>query len=393
MDKYVALIPARGGSKSIPLKNIKYIAGKPLIFWTIEAALACSMIDRVYLSTDSIDVRNVAEQITDKRFEVIKRSSETATDIASTESVMLEFSREYDFQNVILIQATSPLLISYDLSRAIEIYEQKKADSLLSLVEQKRFIWQECKDGFVTPLNYDPIQRPRRQDFDGYLAENGAFYITSKEAFEKTKCRISGNIAYYKMPEETYFELDELSDWIIIEQLLINRRKSTQSLEQHIKNIKLLITDVDGVMTDCGMYYSENGDELKKFNTRDGMAVQLLREHGIKTAIITKEDTNIVSQRAKKLKIDEVFQGINDKMAVLESLKNKYGFDYSEIAYIGDDVNDMLVLKRVGFSFCPIDAVDDVKKICTAIAKEKGGNGVVREFYKLMKLYNFRENF
>ena len=393
MDKYVALIPARGGSKSIPLKNIKYIVGKPLIFWTIEAALACSMIDRVYLSTDSIDVRNVAEQITDKRFEVIKRNSETATDIASTESVMLEFSREYDFQNVILIQATSPLLMSDDLSRAIEIYEQKKADSLLSLVDQKRFTWQECADGFVAPLNYDPIQRPRRQDFDGHLVENGAFYITSKEALEKTKCRISGNMAYYKMPDETYFELDEPSDWIIIEQLLINRRKSTQSLEQHLKNIKLLITDVDGVMTDCGMYYSENGDELKKFNTRDGMAIQLLREHGIKTAIITKENTKIVSQRAKKLKIDEVFQGINDKMAVLESLKNKYGFDYSEIAYIGDDVNDMLVLKKVGFSFCPNDAVDDVKKICTAIAKEKGGNGVVREFYKLMKLYNFGENF
>ena len=388
MEKYVALIPARGGSKSIPLKNIKYIAGKPLIYWTIEAALACSMIDRVYLSTDSIEIKNVAEQITDRRFEVIERNPETATDIASTESVILGFSKEYDFQNIILIQATSPLLQSADLSRAIEIYEQKKVDSLLSLVEQKRFIWQECTDGFVTPLNYDPLQRPRRQDFDGYLVENGAFSITSKEALEYTKCRISGNIAHYKMPEETYFELDELFDWIIVEQLLITRQKSTQSLNQHLKNIKLLITDVDGVMTDCGMYYSENGDELKKFNTRDGMAIQLLREQNIKTAIITKENTNIVKQRAEKLKFDEVFQGIEDKMAVLESLKNKYGFAYSEIAYIGDDINDISVLKRVGFSFCPHDAVDDVKKICTTIAKEKGGNGVIREFYELMKLCN-----
>jgi len=385
VNRYVALIPARGGSKSIPLKNIKPIAGKPLIFWTIEAALACDIIDRVYLSTDSTDVRNVAEQITDKRFEVIKRSSETASDIASTESVMLEFSKEYDFQNMILIQATSPLLMPDDLSRAIEIYERKKADSLLSLVEQKSFIWQECADDFVAPLNYDPIQRPIHQDFDGYLVEKGAFYITSKGALEKTKCRISGNMAYYKMPDETYFELDEPSDWIIIEQLLSNRRKSIKSLEHHLKKIKILITDVDGVMTDCGMYYSENGDELKKFNTRDGMAIQLLREHGIKTAIITKENTKIVKHRAKKLKFDEVFQGVEDKLAVLESLKNKYSFDYSEIAYIGDDVNDMSVLKRVGFSFCPNDAVDDVKKICTAIAKEKGGNGVVREFYELMK--------
>jgi len=387
MEKYVALIPARGGSKSIPLKNIKYIAGKPLIFWTIEAALACSMIGQVYLSTDSVEIKNVAEQIVNKRFQVIERNSDTATDIASTESAMLEFSREHDFQNIILIQATSPLLMSDDLSQAIEIYEQKRADSLISLVEQKRFIWRGHTDGYIIPLNYKPIQRPRRQDFDGYLVENGSFYISSKEALEKTKCRVSGNIAYHKMRGDTYFELDEPSDWMIVEQLLINHQKLAQSLRQHLKNIKLLITDVDGVMTDCGMYYSENGDELKKFNTRDGMAIQLLKEHGIKTAIITKENTKIVEQRAKKLKIDNVFQGIDDKIAVLESLKNKYGFDYSEIAYIGDDVNDIPVLERVGFSYCPNDAVDDVKKICTAIAKEKGGNGVIREFYELMKKY------
>lgn len=384
MGKYVALIPARGGSKSIPLKNIKNIAGKPLIYWTIEAALACSMINRVYLSTDSIEIKNVAEQITDRRFEVIERKPETATDIASTESVMLEFSREHDFQNIILIQATSPLLQSGDLSHAIEIYEQRKADSLLTLVEQKRFFWREGIDGFVKPLNYNPVLRPKRQDFDGDLVENGAFYITSKEALESTKCRMSGNIAHYKMPEETYFEIDEPSDWTVVEQLLVTRQESTQSLDQHLNNIKLLITDVDGVMTDCGMYYSENGDELKKFNTRDGMAIQLLREHGIKTAIITKENTKIVERRAKKLKVDEVFQGIEDKMAVLESLKYKYGFDYSEIAYIGDDINDIPVLKTVGFSFCPNDAVDDVKKICTVIAKENGGNGVVREFVELL---------
>ena len=386
MEKYVALIPARGGSKSIPLKNIKHIAGKPLIYWAIEAALACSMINRVYLSTDSIEIKNVAEQITNKRFEVIKRKMETATDVASTESVMLEFSKEHDFKNIILIQATSPLLQSDDLSSAIKIYEQKKADSLLSLVEQKRFIWREGVNSFMKPLNYNPVQRPRRQDFDGNLVENGAFYITSKGALDKTECRVSGNIAHYKMPEDTYFEIDETSDWVIVEQLLITSQKLIQSLDQHIKNIKLLITDVDGVMTDCGMYYSENGDELKKFNTRDGMAIQLLRERGIKTAIITKENTKIVEQRAKKLKIDEVFQGIDDKMAVLESLKNKYGFDYSEIAYIGDDVNDIPVLERVGFSFCPNDAVDDVKKICTAIAKENGGNGVVRGFYELWRI-------
>ncbi|MCD4743511.1 MAG: acylneuraminate cytidylyltransferase, partial [Desulfobacteraceae bacterium] len=308
INKYVALIPARGGSKSIPLKNIKHIAGKPLIFWTIEAALNCSKIDRVYLSTESIEINRVAEQIENERFEVIGRSSSTATDTASTESVMLEFSNRYDFENIILIQATSPLLTSNDLTRGIEKYENKKADSLLSVVDQKSFIWHKKDDSFANALNYDPTRRPRRQDFKGYLVENGAFYMTSKQNLEKTNCRISGNIAYYKMPEETYFELDEPSDWLIIDHLLANRRKQRVSEEQ-LKRIKLLVTDVDGVLTDAGMYYSESGGELKKFNTRDGMGMQLLRERGIKIGIITKENTKIVEQRAKKLKVNELFQG------------------------------------------------------------------------------------
>ncbi len=146
--------------------------------------------------------------------------------------------------------------------------------------------------------------------------------------------------------------------------------------------IKLLATDVDGVMTDGSMYYSEKGDELKKFNTRDGMAMQLLREKGIKIAIVTKENTKLVERRAKKLNVDDLFQGVENKLLALEKLKKKYGLDYSEIAYIGDDVNDIPVLKKVGLSICPSDAITDVKRVSDYIAEKKGGGGVVREFYE-----------
>ncbi len=388
MYKYVALIPARGGSKSIPLKNIKEMAGKPLIYWTIESALNSAKIDKVYLSTDSQEIRRVTEAIQADKLEVIDRNPENATDTASTESVMMEFLESHDFENIVLIQATSPLLTSFDLDEAIEQYEKSKSDSLLSVVRQSRFIWKQDKDGFVRAKNYDPSRRPRRQDFEGYFVENGAFYITSKEALCSTKCRLSGNIAHYEMPDDTYIEIDEPSDWLIVEKLLITRLKSTQHRDSIFKNIKMLITDVDGVMTDCGMYYSQKNDELKKFNTRDGMGIQLLQENGIKVAIITKERTQIVNQRAKKLKIEELYQGIDNKLDVLEEIKKKYSLDYTEIAYIGDDINDIPVLEKVGLSFCPNDAVDDVKNICKVIAKEKGGNGVVREFYELMKQYN-----
>ncbi len=289
MDKYIVFIPARGGSKSIPLKNINNIAGKPLIFWTIEAAINCDKVDRVYLSTDSEQIIRVAKQIKNKKFEIVQRSSETATDLASTESAMLEFSNSFSFENIILIQPTSPLLTSKDIESAIIKYEDSNVDSLLSVVEQKRFMWDIRSDSFVKPLNYNPLNRPRRQDFNGFLVENGALYITGKNLLQETKSRISGNIACYKMPEETYYEIDEPSDWIIVERLLLSRKNANNSPKNNLNNVKLLVTDVDGVLTDCGMYYTEKGDEIKKFNTRDGMGFQLCVKKELKLQLLQRK--------------------------------------------------------------------------------------------------------
>ncbi|MFH1714290.1 MAG: acylneuraminate cytidylyltransferase family protein [Candidatus Nealsonbacteria bacterium] len=218
--KTVVFLPLRGGSKSIPLKNIKPIAGKPLSFWGAQAALKCSLVDKLVVSTDSDAIRKKFRQIKSKKLKVIDRSSETATDKASTESAMLEFAKNNDwFEYIILIQATSPLLESRHLKEAINKFFRNKCDSLLSVVRQKRFIWQE-KRGRTRPVNYNPLKRPMRQDFEGFLVENGAFYITSRKRLLRTKCRISGKMGVYEMPEETYFEMDEPSDWIIIESFL-----------------------------------------------------------------------------------------------------------------------------------------------------------------------------
>lgn len=227
MDKYVAFIPVRGGSKSIPLKNIKEIAGQPLVYWAIDAAVGAPQIDKVYICTDSDDIKVATEKYDNPdvaKLEVIGRSPETATDTASTESAMIEFAENYDFENIILIQATSPLITYKDLSNAIEKYEENKFDSLLSVVPQKRFIWKFNKDGSVSPENYDYENRPRRQEFDGFLVENGAFYITSRKRLLDTKCRLSGKIGCQEMSEKSYYEIDERSDWEIIEKILENNK-------------------------------------------------------------------------------------------------------------------------------------------------------------------------
>ena len=205
---YVALIPVRGGSKSIPLKNIKIFCGKPLVYWTIKAAQDCIKIDKVYVSTDSEIIKKTVNDFGFDKVEVIDRSVDNSTDNASTESVMVEFAQKYEFNNLVLIQATSPLLVGDDLDKGIELFEQPEVDSVLSTVRQKRCYWKNT-EGYVQPANYDLKNRPRRQEFDGYLVENGAFYIISRSLFLETNCRLAGKIKAVEMPEDTYFEIDE----------------------------------------------------------------------------------------------------------------------------------------------------------------------------------------
>ncbi|MFC2066908.1 KdsC family phosphatase [Chloroflexota bacterium] len=142
--------------------------------------------------------------------------------------------------------------------------------------------------------------------------------------------------------------------------------------------------DVDGVLTDGGMYYSENGDELKKFNTRDGRGIELLRNAGIRTAFITSENTQIVVRRAAKLKIDEVYQGTEDKLAALREIMSKYGLTQDEVAYIGDDINDLPVLRAVGLAITVTDGLTENLKIAHYVTRAKGGECAVREVSTLI---------
>ncbi|MDR4473061.1 MAG: HAD hydrolase family protein [Nitrospira sp.] len=156
------------------------------------------------------------------------------------------------------------------------------------------------------------------------------------------------------------------------------------SLPRILRGIRLFATDVDGVLTDAGMYYSESGDEWKKFHTRDGMGIKLLQKAGLITAIITQESTKMVMRRAQKLTIPEVHQGAYDKLTVLNDLIARYGLTMEQVAYIGDDVNDLQALGAVGFSACPADGIPQVQQTVRYICKKKGGEGAVREIADLI---------
>ena len=215
----IAFIPVRGGSKSIPLKNIKMLSGKPLVYWTALAANNANCIDKVIVATDCDEIEKAVSSFDLEKVTVYRRLAENATDTASTESVMLEYINQTNLNpkdNFFLIQATSPLIKSKHIEEMYEKLLKDNADSALSCVNSKRFFW--TKEGIT--INYDYRNRPRRQDFDGIMMENGACYINKVSNILKDKNRLSGKISVYEMPEYTATEIDEPDDFLLIEKLM-----------------------------------------------------------------------------------------------------------------------------------------------------------------------------
>lgn len=384
----IAFIPVRGGSKSIPLKNIKPLCGKPLVCWNIEALEACPDVDQVIVATDSYEIEQVVNSQCYSKTSVYHRSAENASDTASTESVMLEYIHYAKLDNDIcfmLVQATSPMTQTQHFSEALRLWEEGKYDSLLTCVRNYRFFWNA--DG--TSMNYDFKNRPRRQNFSGMLMENGAFYINTVRNIVASGNRLSGKIGIYEMPEYTALEIDEPDDWMLMEKLM---RKHLPIDQKPAKNdIKLFLCDVDGTLTDGGMYYAESGEELKKFNTRDGMGLQLLQKAGILTGIITSEDTQMVANRAKKLKVNYLFQGkrAGGKLEAAKEICREMNISLNQVAYIGDDINCHELLSSVGMKACPADAMPQIKQIPNIIILQKeGGKGCVREMIDKYLLNN-----
>jgi len=370
----IAFIPARGGSKSIPKKNIKTFCGKPLIFWNLSA-LQESNIDEIIVATDSLEIKEVVNSFNFSKVRIYERSTENAQDTSSTESVMLEYINSTnlsDEDTFMLVQATSPFTQTEHFHEGLDLFD--KHDSVLSCCQSKRFSWKNGK-----ALNYDIYNRPRRQDFQGTLIENGAFYISLVAAIKETKNRISGDIGIYQMPEYTYAEIDEPEDWVVAESLM--KRFGLKKNKIDFSKIKIFLSDVDGVLTDAGMYYTEDGDEFKKFCTYDGMGFQLLQQTGVKVGILTSEDRQLNRRRAKKLGLDFDFHGAKNKLQIVKDLCQKEKIFLDEVAYIGDDVNCFELLSNVGISVCPNNAIQKIKAIPNIIQLNKnGGEGAVREF-------------
>ena len=376
-QKILAIIPARGGSKGIPRKNIRLLAGKPLIAYSIEAARQSRKVDRVIVSTEDTEIAKIAERY---GAEVIKRPQDLAKDDTPTESVIehvlyhLEKTEGYYPSYVMLLQPTSPLREPSDIDCALKKMMDENADSLLSVCENDHFLWSKET---ITPLNYDYTNRPRRQEKEWELLENGSIYITKTEIFLKEKNRLGGKITTYMMPKWKSFEIDELFDFQLVEYIMTHKLREINT--EKMRDIKMVIFDVDGVFTDGSIYLYENGKEMLQFSRIDGKGIELLRNHGVHTAVITSENSQIVKQRMIKLKIDEIFIGIKEKSSIYEMLKEKYSLTDKEICFCGDDIQDLELIKKAGLSCCPQNAQESVAEVCDYRSPFEGGHGFVRD--------------
>lgn len=207
----MALIPARGGSKGIPRKNIVDLGGQPLIAYNIEAAKGAGLVGEVYVSTEDKEIAEISKKYGAR---VIEQPADLSRDASSSESALLHFAEKIDFDVLVFLQCTSPLTVSRDVTAALELYLTGRYDAVLSVTEDSGgflcggFTWDE--DG--RSINYDYCSRPRRQDRQKTYRENGAIYITGKKNLLKYKNRLSGRIGLYKMPSSRSFELDSLEE-------------------------------------------------------------------------------------------------------------------------------------------------------------------------------------
>jgi YrbI family 3-deoxy-D-manno-octulosonate 8-phosphate phosphatase len=388
----LAIIPARGGSKGVLGKNIFPLSAKPLIAYTIEAALKSRCVSRLIVSTDD---KKIAEVSRLYGAEAVDRPAEISGDYHQSELALihvldhLEANEKYAPEWLVFIQCTSPLLLPEDIDEAYRVAIKGKYDSIFSAFEE-HFIprWQFGKNETVKPVNYEPNKRPMRQEMPSEFVENGAFYIMRTDHLKRTGTRFGEKCGIHVMPLERSFQVDTLEDIALIEKIINGRGKSNansfpDALHRQLDKLKLVIVDFDGTMTDNRVIVDQDGREQVVCNRSDGWGVRLLKNKGIKVVCLTSEQNSVVLRRCEKLEI-ECYNGVVEKGMKISEICEKSGVLPEETAFIGNDINDIPALKLVGVPVVVQDAHRDAKVYSKIVLNRCGGEGAVQEFAELL---------
>ncbi len=385
LSETLAVIPARGGSKGVPRKNLRLLAGRPLVAHSIEQALAARGISRVVVSTEDAEIAEVSRRY---GAEVIERPLSLSNDVASSESALLHVLEHLDLQeqyrpdHVVFLQCTSPLSTSADMDAVLQALEDQQADSVLSACRFHGFVWKagEAAEG----INHDLRVRPRRQDREAQYLENGAIYAFRTAGFLAARHRFFGKTILHEMSPERSFEIDTPLDLEIAESLF-RRRQQTLLSQGMPASLKGVVLDFDGVFTDNRVIVFQDGTEAVVCDRGDGWGLARLRDLQVPLLVLSGETNPVVSARCRKLQID-CQHGIAEKLPVLRDWAAAQHLTLEEIVYVGNDLNDLTCMQAVGCAIAVGDAVPEAKAAAHLILNNPGGKAAIREVADLIAL-------
>lgn len=378
----IAIIPARGGSKGVAGKNLRPVDGVPLVVRAVNAALASPRIESAVVTTDDEAIAAAARSA---GAEVVVRPSELAGDAATSESALLHVLESIPYlpRVIVFIQATSPFIDPADLDEAVERVLGADYDVVFSAVETYAFLWRETPAG-AEGVNHDPAVRPMRQERESHYRETGAFYVMRADGFLHARHRFFGRIGVQLVDERSAIDIDTLAELEVanaVAPIVAPRPSATDVLDSVC--IAAVVTDFDGVHTDDSVHVAADGTEYVTVSRSDGMGVRLLREAGYPVLILSTEENPVVAARARKLQV-EVIHAVQDKAEALARWAAERGIPLDRIVYLGNDVNDLGVMRRVGMPVAVADARADVLDAASIVLTAPGGRGAVRELADLI---------
>lgn len=391
-----AVIPARGGSKGLPRKNIRPFAGKPLLAYMIEAAQTASLVNKVFVSTDSEEIAAVASRC---GAEVIIRPKNISGDTTSSEAVLLH-ALEYCKKTkkclpdvLLLLQCTAPFTTSADINGTIQALVSKEADSALAVVPFYHFLWRE-DSGKAFGINHDGKERKRRQDMEPQYLEAGSVYAMRVPVFLAEKTRFCGVTSMYvSRDHHRCMEIDDAADFYQAEAMQTwfthshevheRYRQGHSPIAELPQKLGAVVCDFDGVFTDNAVYTLQNGEECVRCDRGDGEGISHLKKLDVPVIVLSAEQNPVVAARCRKLGL-EYFQGVAKKADCLSTWLNGRQLTWEQVIYIGNDTNDLECLQRAGAGVIPCDAHKSVRNIADVVLKSAGGHGALRELSDLI---------
>lgn len=371
----VAVIPARGGSKGVPGKNLAPVAGVPLVVRAIRACLAAGRVSEVVVSTDDDGIAATAAQA---GAIVVRRPAELANDTASSEAALRHVleTRYADRlpEVLLLVQCTSPFITAAEVDEVVAAIQERGADSAFTAAAFHGFIWRE--DGSAYGVNHDHRTRPRRQERPVEYLETGAAYAMRTDGFLAAGHRFFGTVQAVPTDPARVLEIDEPDD--LARARAIVGLIETERPVPPAGAVQAVVLDFDGTQTDDRVWITADGTEQVAVHRGDGMGIAALRDAGLPILFLSTEVNSVVTARAAKLRV-ECVHATQDKVSELRAWCGRIGVDLAQVAYVGNDLNDLGCLQAVGWPVAVANAHPAVKQAAAWTTTAAGGHGAVRE--------------